>query len=120
MIMFQAATSCFGREPHTNLVYATSYPNALVRVLVLATVQGSIGDVLSEATCVVSEVVESFLRRPVISGTLIRDPQCEFFILGRSAWITIFPGVALILGVLSVTMLWGTGCATLLSPERLQ
>ena len=75
-------------------------PNVLGPVLVLATVQ--------VALAIITEATLSFLGVGVPPttpslGTLIRIDN-EFLFSGEW-WITIFPGVALILFVLSVNML---------------
>ena len=75
-------------------------PNVLGPVLVLATVQ--------VALAIITEATLSFLGVGVPPttpslGTLIRIGN-EFLFSGEW-WITIFPGVALILWVLSVNML---------------
>ena len=89
----------FGVSP-TRIMFTHILPNVLGPVLVLATVQ--------VALAIITEATLSFLGVGVPPttpslGTLIRIGN-EFLFSGEW-WITIFPGVALILFVLSVNML---------------
>ena len=84
----------------TRIMFTHILPNVLGPVLVLATVQ--------VALAIITEATLSFLGVGVPPttpslGTLIRIGN-EFLFSGEW-WITIFPGVALILFVLSVNML---------------
>ena len=93
------AAKLFGVSP-TRIMFTHILPNVLGPVLVLATVQ--------VALAIITEATLSFLGVGVPPttpslGTLIRIGN-EFLFSGEW-WITIFPGVALILFVLSVNML---------------
>ena len=93
------AAKLFGVSP-TRIMFTHILPNVLGPVLVLATVQ--------VALAISTEATLSFLGVGVPPttpslGTLIRIGN-EFLFSGEW-WITIFPGVALILFVLSVNML---------------
>lgn len=93
------AAKLFGVSP-TRIMFTHILPNVLGPVLVLATVQ--------VALAIITEATLSFLGVGVPPttpslGTLIRSGN-EFLFSGEW-WITIFPGVALILFVLSVNML---------------
>ena len=93
------AAKLFGVSP-TRIMFTHILPNVLGPVLVLATVQ--------VALAIITEATLSFLGVGVPPttpslGTLNRIGN-EFLFSGEW-WITIFPGVALILFVLSVNML---------------
>lgn len=93
------AAKLFGVSP-TRIMFTHILPNVLGPVLVLAAVQ--------VALAIITEATLSFLGVGVPPttpslGTLIRIGN-EFLFSGEW-WITIFPGVALILFVLSVNML---------------
>ena len=93
------AAKLFGVSP-TRIMFTHILPNVLGPVLVLATVQ--------VALAIITEATLAFLGVGVPPttpslGTLIRI-GFELLFSGEW-WITIFPGVALILFVLSVNML---------------